>query len=229
MLVDALLPQLLSIGRVKSVEGANLIAEQQHIAAAFAHRQDRRAHRTRRFIQPAHAAGFAVERMDHAARAAHEQLIIENGRLREGGKIAIESKGPLEFQTLHRIERQTGGVRGLIAPVVSTRAPPVPLNLGIRRNLHGAVAAESHRGRRRFPARCTDVLGHRLALRESHGVSHLHHRAVIQGPQDARRGQFFQGLARRNARIIGFVAASAALLKDGLTRRSLRGQGRRRA
>ncbi len=235
MVFHFFLPALFAVGRVERIKPAVLIAEQQHGASAVARHDNRRPHRSARLVGPVNAARVAVEGVDHAARAAHEEMIVENCRRRERRYVSGKCERPLEFQPLHLIDGQARGLGRLITHVAGAGAPAVPFDLGIGRHFHRADLAKSRRGQRRFDAGRAQIIRHGLALRDGHGIGDGDHFSVVERAQDVRRRQLLQRFARRDARVVLVVASRAALLEDSFARRRLgvqkgggRGQGKRR-
>ncbi len=220
-----LLPDQLSVIGVQPVEPARLVPKQQHVSAAVADCQNRGAYRAARLIHPSDAARLRVQIVYSAARAADEQVVVEDSRLRERRDVSLVRKRPFELQVTHGIERKPGLFRRLKSGVGSRRAPAVPLLLWTGRDPHRTVAAICRRGRRGFAAcRSSQPVGDGLALAHAHRVGDTDHRPrQFRVLRMREAGHLPQGLARWNSRIVLLVAPGAALLENSLPslRRSL--------
>src|ERR1700686_3941808 len=76
--------------------------------------------------RPSQATGLGAQRMNDTARAADENLAIDDGWLRERGHIPVEPECPLQLQATHLVEAQSGRFRRLVTSVVRAGAPAVP-------------------------------------------------------------------------------------------------------
>ena len=97
MIFRLLFPEELAGSRIECVEPARLVAEEEHVAAAVAYGQNRCAHRAGGLIHPSDAACLRIEIVNGAARAAHKEIVVENGGLRERGDIARVGERPFEL------------------------------------------------------------------------------------------------------------------------------------
>src|SRR5580700_12062434 len=97
------------------------------------------AHRRIGLIGPFDASASGAERVNDAGRAAHEDVAVQDGGLRVGGDVAIESEGPFEFELAHLADGEPGCARGLEARVVECGTPSVPGKPGSWAKVDGAL------------------------------------------------------------------------------------------
>src|SRR6266705_5936524 len=108
--------------------------------------QHGRAHWAGCLKDPFHATGFGTERLNQSARASHEEMAVENGRLRERDNVAIEAIGPLQLEARYFRQCHTRRINGLITRVGGSRAPSVPFRFPTAGQLDAAIFTVSARG-----------------------------------------------------------------------------------
>src|SRR5262245_11878601 len=91
--------------------------------------EQRRTYRTGCLKHPSDTSRRGIESLHQSTGAAHEELAIKNGGLREGDDVTIKTIRPFQFEPRHRGEGHAGCVKGRVTRMRCSRAPSIPLRL----------------------------------------------------------------------------------------------------
>src|SRR4051812_48608686 len=108
MRIDSALPQQVPVFGIERIGNTALIAEIGSRPALILADGDRGAHAKAGVEHPALATKPSIQRIDLAARAAHEDSAAPNGWLRIGLGISSEPERPFQLQARNILGRKLG-------------------------------------------------------------------------------------------------------------------------